>query len=244
MGTKIEWTKRIDFILTDEQKSMIADLYQGGEIINYSVYQRSDNRLTIYMQFSVIGRKQKSLPKVLLEAKIGRLLTSTETCDHIDNNSLNNDLDNLQVLSRRDNILKAYHNGSFDIEKLTAFSKTEEGRKASSERMRKLNESSDERAPTFSDEQVKLLRNQYDAKEIDVQTICTQYNVTRRAVENMLKGDTYSHIKPYANWQPNKITIEMVEETKRLLKEGKSLRSIAKAFGVHPSGLTYRLKSH
>lgn len=52
-------------------------------------------------------RKTKSYSKYLLEKKIGRELTSDETCDHKDDNFTNNDLDNLQALSRGDNIRKS-----------------------------------------------------------------------------------------------------------------------------------------
>lgn len=47
-----------------------------------------------------------SYPKYLLEQKLGRPLCDNETCDHKDDDFTNNDLDNLQVLSRRDNTLK------------------------------------------------------------------------------------------------------------------------------------------
>lgn len=51
-------------------------------------------------------RKCTAYARVLLEVKLGRILIGDETCDHIDGNSLNDSLDNLQMLSLKDNVSK------------------------------------------------------------------------------------------------------------------------------------------
>ena len=71
----------------------------------YGPYLRKDGRQHVILVDN--GKKKTvSYGKYLLEQKIGRSLESHETCDHIDGDFTNNDLTNLQVLSRRDNILK------------------------------------------------------------------------------------------------------------------------------------------
>lgn len=48
-----------------------------------------------------------SYPKFLLQQKIGRELVGDETCDHVDEDFENDDLGNLQVLSRAENASKS-----------------------------------------------------------------------------------------------------------------------------------------
>lgn len=72
----------------------------------YGPYLRKDGR-----QQLVIKTDDKlttiSYPKWLMEQHLGRKLESWETVDHIDNNPLNNDLQNLQILSRAENARKS-----------------------------------------------------------------------------------------------------------------------------------------
>lgn len=42
-----------------------------------------------------------------MQNHLGRVLESWETVDHLDNNPLNNNMDNLQILSRADNARKS-----------------------------------------------------------------------------------------------------------------------------------------
>ena len=71
----------------------------------YGPYTRKDGRQHVILYKDGV-RTTVSYPKYLLEQKLGRKLESHETCDHIDNDPTNNSLDNLQVLSRLDNIRK------------------------------------------------------------------------------------------------------------------------------------------
>lgn len=48
-----------------------------------------------------------SYPKALMEIKLGRRLTKNETVDHIDEDFTNDKIDNLQILTREDNITKS-----------------------------------------------------------------------------------------------------------------------------------------
>ena len=72
----------------------------------YGPYTRKDGRQHVVLYESGV-RKTVSYPKFLLGQKLGRSLNADETCDHIDNDYTNNDVSNLQVLSRSDNSIKA-----------------------------------------------------------------------------------------------------------------------------------------
>lgn len=72
----------------------------------YGPYLRKDNRKHIVIVHDD-GRKQtKSYPKYLLEQKLGRELLPHETCDHEDNDFTNDDINNLQLLTRQENASK------------------------------------------------------------------------------------------------------------------------------------------
>lgn len=86
-------------------KESILKLYPEYHTVYGPYIRKEDNRKIV----SLYDGKRKSgrlLAKVILEVKIGRLLESYETVDHIDGNRENDDVDNLQVLSRIDNAKK------------------------------------------------------------------------------------------------------------------------------------------
>ena len=71
----------------------------------YGPYTRKDGRQHVIL-YQDGKRKTISYPKYLLEQKLGRLLLCNETCDHINGDHTDNRFENLQVLSRTDNIRK------------------------------------------------------------------------------------------------------------------------------------------
>ena len=73
----------------------------------YGPYYRKDGRQHIILVHEN-GRKQTvSYPRYLMEIKLGRSLEIDEEVDHIDGDKLNNDLSNLQILSKKENAQKA-----------------------------------------------------------------------------------------------------------------------------------------
>lgn len=76
-------------------------------------YKRKDNRQHIVLNDiskskSVAGKTRTiSYPKAIMEVFLGRLLVGDETVDHIDGDFTNNNINNLQVLSRVDNAFKS-----------------------------------------------------------------------------------------------------------------------------------------
>lgn len=76
--------------------------------IGYVVINK-DNRRTLLL---ANGKQRSSTQyaRYLLAVKLGRFLTQTETVDHIDGDKTNDDINNLQILSRKENIRKSQKN--------------------------------------------------------------------------------------------------------------------------------------
>lgn len=89
-----------------ELTKLLHPLY--GE--NWSVYgpyiSNQDGRKRIVMSDGT-KKKTRQLAKVLLEIKLGRLLIDDETVDHIDEDKTNDDIGNLQLLSKSKNSSKS-----------------------------------------------------------------------------------------------------------------------------------------
>ena len=76
-------------------------------------YTRKDGRKHLVLNNNNLPSKDKnkrktlSYPKALMENHIKRRLFDDETVDHIDGNFTNDDMNNLQILDRRENALKS-----------------------------------------------------------------------------------------------------------------------------------------
>lgn len=96
-----------------EFKNKLLALYPAFNKVT-GPYTRKDGRKHICLNNSYLpnGDKNKtktlSWPKALVEVKEGRLLLDNETADHIDEDFTNDDINNLQILTRPANILKSF----------------------------------------------------------------------------------------------------------------------------------------
>ena len=77
---------------------MDPQVYQNCKV--YGPYKRNDGRKHIVIIFPDNSRKTVSYPKYLMELKLNRYLSDTETVDHDDGDFNNNSYINLKVLDR------------------------------------------------------------------------------------------------------------------------------------------------
>lgn len=95
-----------------EFKEKLLKLYPAYDRVT-GPYQRKDKRFHIVLNNSwkPKGNPEKlrtfSYSKALIEVEINRLLIDDETVDHIDENVENNEISNLQILTRPVNIAKS-----------------------------------------------------------------------------------------------------------------------------------------
>lgn len=68
--------------------------------------QPKNKRLNVVLYFSNGKRKTISYPKFVMEIHLERLIIEPETIDHIDCDFYNNDVSNLVIVSRSDNVKK------------------------------------------------------------------------------------------------------------------------------------------
>ena len=71
------------------------------------VVTNKDNRKTVILVNNKDDRSSTQYARYLLAVKLGRFLTDAETVDHVDDDKTNDSLDNLQILTRDENIRKA-----------------------------------------------------------------------------------------------------------------------------------------
>ena len=75
-------------------------IYENCKI--YGPYTRKDGRQHICIVLSDKRKITVSYPKYLMEKHLNRQLRKDETVDHIDRNFNNNEISNLQILSRQE----------------------------------------------------------------------------------------------------------------------------------------------
>jgi hypothetical protein len=78
----------------------VMRVYENCKV--YGPYSdNKDKRLRVAIVFNDGRKRTVSYPKYLMEKKLGRYLLDNETVDHKDGDFLNNDYDNLQILTRQ-----------------------------------------------------------------------------------------------------------------------------------------------
>lgn len=86
-------------------QELITQLYNCKKV--YGPYLGKDGRKRCVLYFQKGKTVSKQYARLLLEVKLGRLLTENEEADHIDEDLKNDSIENLQVLSKEDHKKKS-----------------------------------------------------------------------------------------------------------------------------------------
>jgi hypothetical protein len=189
--------------------SIITMLY--GDCKLYGPYPFKDGRLRCTLtgiNANVGFSRFISFPKLLMECHLKRRLGDDETVDHIDGN--NNDICNLQILSRVANALKAFDDGKSSSDHLVNYSKSQAGRDASAERFRANNPNA-----VFDDHATIIkIRNDYKGLVASETELAIQFGVSKRAIYNLLVGNSYNYIA-------GAISKSELQSIRRILKQNR-----------------------
>lgn len=136
------------------------------------------SRLRIVLNKVDGTKKLVSYPKAVFEAYYGRKLSEDETVDHINNDPMDNRIENLQILSRSENIKKQHRDGlAFKPPKDVPIPHIDAN--GSKNGMSKI-----------SEEDVLRYRREYTSGR-SKNAIIKECGLDRRTVENFLFGRSY-----------------------------------------------------
>jgi len=138
-------------------------------------YQRTDGRLII-----IIDGKTVSYPRYLYEKHHGVKIDPAMEVDHIDDNCLNNDISNLQLLSKSDNVKKQRKNFS-----------PSKGISLSESHKSKLSGSGNGRSK-LSEKDVSEIRS-FPKTRGFISLLSVKYGVSRKTIENVIKKVSYKN---------------------------------------------------
>ena len=109
--------------------------------------------------------------------------------DHINKDKQNDSIDNLQVLGAKLNRTKgAIHHKTYEA--LITYSRSKKGRARASKTMTGDGNPN----ASFPEKDIEIIRKKYSLGSMSRLDIRKKYNVSDRAVRNMLTGVSYSHI--------------------------------------------------
>jgi HNH endonuclease len=89
-----------------EMKITLQSPYSNDWRLGYIV-RNGERRRTVILYNSSKNRSSVSYARYLMACYLGRYLEPWEVVDHIDNNEFNDRIENLQILTRSQNILKS-----------------------------------------------------------------------------------------------------------------------------------------
>lgn len=203
-------------MLTSKEIEKIETMYIGISI--NSEYTNNGNRyITNFKLNNKYSAKQTS--KFRLEAKLGVKLSRDETVDHIDGDISNDDISNLQLLSRRANIQKAWEDGS-----MSNSVKNIQDKQGDKNKMSKT---------TFKE--VKNYRFLYDSNKITKEEIIMGTGLTRRSVENFLKNESYVDPDYHSTYKVKGDRSILIAKCKELYRVGMCKNKIAKELNINRS---------
>ncbi len=171
-------------ILTEEKENFDLEkyiaIYPGVKsLIGIYVQSKLDKPRIILIVRLTSGKTQtRSYPRAIMELYLGRILNyPEETVDHIDSNPMNNRIENLQILSRSENIKKQHREGlAFKPPKGVALNIDTNGSKNG---MSKI-----------SEEDVLRYRREYTSGR-SKKAIVDECGLSIRTVENFLFGRSF-----------------------------------------------------
>jgi hypothetical protein len=221
-------------MLTQPQIEILKKIYGFKTIKIYGPYLDSNNRRILHINMDGKNRCRQ-LAAWLVEIKFNRKLNFGETVDHIDENKQNDSMDNLQILSKKENALKAYKNGRYN----SGLAKMKIYAQSPLNSLKHLGEKNP--LSKISNEKVKNYRNLFIEKKISIKEIMEIEHLNRRTVENFIKGRSYKNAEGII-FDKNKIDKDIIDKTLELMKKKIPFKKIAEMLHINRSTLWCKIK--
>ena len=179
--------KRGNMALTYSERLKLDELYPSIKIGSEWVHPNG----RYYTSFKLGDKNSSKLTaKLRLECMCERSLSKNETVDHIDGDKTNDSVSNLRLLSRSENIRAFIENNKEFVSNIRRKSINEYYDKHGS-----LVYSGDNNSMSkISNDDVERYRNMFHDGLIKKEDIITETKMSRRAVENFLRGVSYKHV--------------------------------------------------
>jgi len=223
-------------VFSEDQLKVLQNIYQFKSIKMLGPY--TYNKRT-HLHINMDGKNRyRQYAAWLVEIKYGRKLKKDETVDHIDEDKTNDSMDNLQILSRRDNSLKAYRAGKSDIglKKMFAIARSPKNS------LNKMGEKNGNSKVTGG--MVTKYRDLFSDSKITISQIVKETSMSRRSVIKFIEGKSYKNDKGKKSKVNTckRYTDEDIDKAIILISSGLSVRKAAGTIGMDKSTLLYRIK--
>lgn len=222
-------------MLTTEQVEALKEIYGFNTVKIYGPYLDSDNRRILHINMDGKNRCRQ-LAAWLAEIKYGRRMIRGETVDHIDEDKTNDSINNLQILTQKENAIKAFKNGKYN----DALKKMKISAKSELNSIRHLGDKNP--LSKISNKEVKKYRELFQERKISIKQIVKETGIERRAVENFIMSRSYKNaggplIYPKSHQNP-----EIIIKATALINQKVPYIKIAEILGIDRSTLRSRLK--
>jgi DNA-binding CsgD family transcriptional regulator len=225
-------------MLEQSQIEALKKIYDSKTIKIYGPYLNDEKRKILHINMDGKNRC-RLLAAWLVEIKYNRKMTKNETVDHIDENKMNDSVNNLQILLKRNNNIKAFKNGRYDLglEKLKLYAQKH------SDLISLRIKGEKNPLSKVSNEKVKNYRELFIENKITVKQIMEIEHLNRRTVENFIKGRSYKDAGGSIS-ERTKIDNDIVNRSLALMKEKIPFKKIAEMLHINRSTLYSRIKTY
>lgn len=191
----------------------LSVLYPGLRSVGSPGFYPDRKRIFTRLVFTDGSKRSVQYARLIYEAHIGRRLTIEETIDHIDGDSSNDSISNLQILSRAENSRKG-PNAENLIKGRVKREYINNGLPSPRNRG-DLNA----RAKLTTADVIEIKRHQLNNYRGQDSDLAKLFNVTRTNIKAIRLRETWKHVTPYDNVESVKNNIEELREATKNIRK-------------------------
>lgn len=216
-------------------KTDVLEISKDGKVFNKKTQKFLKSFGKDYLRIAMFDKEKQKVRQMLLHRLLCLVFIGPYPKNHItnhkDGNKKNNSLENLEICTYSHNTKHAVETG------LLVYS--EEWKNAESHAMM----GSKNPMAKFNDEQIGTIKHLFHTGAKTIKELCDCYEVSRRTLENIIKGQSYSYTRTEKKFpRKRKLTEEEIQHCWILYKSGTSIRQMGKDLKVHHTTIAYNFK--